>query len=357
MAFPDYTRTLTAGRWNVDIKMLATEIVAVAPGKAFKLRGNGTAIVVDDGDSFSAGEQTATDTAVSDHIAADDPLAAKKTLRKAQADARTVELLAGVHDTPSAVSLKASIDAAVDEAAVDAITDDRVLATSEAVASHTHTALHDTAHSPVGLYQFQGDFTDDSGNGRDLTEVGTPVYGPGHAGGYISWVNASEAGERTGAAAAPFRIAGALTVECLVRPAALSSFQTIAIVDGAAAADADNIQWAMQTNGALVRYIHEGPVGTFRVFEAGHLVIGVQSHLAIVRDAAGTEIWIYENGIEVGNTTLASAPTGGSTANLHVGEDVGGILPWIGGLATLEIIAAELTAAQVLARARLVLGG
>ena len=140
MAFPNYTRTLTAGRWNIDIKLLAAEIVAVAPGKAFALRGNGTALVVVDGDSFSAGEQTATDTAVSDHIAADDPLAAKKTLRKGQADARTAQLLAGVHDTPSAISLKASIDAAADEAAVDAITDDRVLETSEAVASHAMRA-------------------------------------------------------------------------------------------------------------------------------------------------------------------------------------------------------------------------
>jgi len=233
----------------------------------------------------------------------------------------------------------------------------RVTIIEETPAPSSGGGLLDTTHNPIGLYQFQQDFLDSSGNSRDLTEVGTPDYGVGHVGGVVSWINVDERGEITGAAADPFRITGAITIECLLLPSTLTGAQTIAIFREDAAGDANNRLWDFQSSGNQIRWGHESSEGVFPEVTAGRMILGAWVHVAVTRNTAGTLLKIYFNGIEVGSATVAAA-TGGGSSNLYIGEfGPAGQTPFLGGIASLKIIASELTAAQVLAESKLALGG
>jgi hypothetical protein len=234
----------------------------------------------------------------------------------------------------------------------------------------------------AGLWQFQGDRVDDSGNGYDLS-LGGPVGGVAryahlHAGGG-SREGVVLLGDtylwRARSSAANLDISGALTLEALCAPLNLtqhantdlhlSQFSYIfSLADATFSSPYSNARYGAYTGliSASIGYLgyaHESATpAAISSSDPCPPLPGMLQHLCWTRDSAGTGLNIYVNGHLRHSATLAAAPGGiagdtfaiGTINNNAAGYTFRG---WIGGAA---VIAGELNAAQVLERANYALG-
>lgn len=169
----------------------------------------------------------------------------------------------------------------------------------------------------VGVYRCDGTDLIDSAEGEAFTVTGTITYPPC---GLTPGVSAADCsalgrfdadGDKHG-----YATAQALTVEAVVKLDALNGTPHIAYCgeDITSNDAADNTQWSLlakATTGEL-RYVHEHTAGTdVGVDSDVALELGVWQHVAFTRNAAGTEVSLYINGLLVGNSTGLTPPDGG----------------------------------------------
>jgi len=213
-------------------------------------------------------------------------------------------------------------------------------------------------YAPVGLWLFDGDLTDDSGNGFDLT--GAPLAYTDEATEWQRGAVTTGAASWTRVHEAALTITGAVTVEVV------GSFQSVATgnvvatyIAGGELESANCLyQVSFDSTGAMAMYWESGAgVDRVVVSPAGVIPRGLPVHLAWTRSAdAAADVNFYVNGVNVGSGS-ALAATGGSLSTLYVGGASGGnYLPRLCVLSSLKIIAAELSAAQIEAEFNRTLG-
>lgn len=229
--------------------------------------------------------------------------------------------------------------------------------------------LHNLLHDPVGLWQLNGDLLDSSPTGDDLTlAAGTARYGPGIVSGdqafYFDGVTRL-AGASPGPAA--LRILGDVTLELLVFPQQLANGtfgSQLAEFSGtdASAVEDDNFLYQLRLQNNLNNpssYWEDGAGGlnlhidTDSVMEPGRW-----HHMAMVRTSGGagaTTGELFVDGVLVSTVTTFDEPTGGVNSFIKIGQfdDLNGA--FFGFIQSVKVIPSALTAAQVLAEARLTL--
>jgi hypothetical protein len=235
--------------------------------------------------------------------------------------------------------------------------------------------LHDLTHNPVGLWQFDGDMTDSSPTGENFTvATGSELYGTGIVPGTKAfYFNGSTRIHSGSPAPAALRITGDMTVEFLIKPDGLDTDTFGAHIIGCSGidnsvAEVDNFLWHFRLSDAgpvdnnHPVWFWEGPASTFHVVkDVTFTVPPLQwSHVACVRinGGAGATIGrIYVNGELVVEVTTLDEATGGSSGRVKMGDtDTGGNDgSYFGHVQSVKVIPSALTAAQVLAEARLTL--
>ena len=211
--------------------------------------------------------------------------------------------------------------------------------------------LFDTEHNPLGLYLFQGNGTDSSGNGRDLSNLdGTPTYGDGFVG--LSFEQNNNVGlTRTDST---FETLGAISVYAVVKLVSTTNANfTVACYDGGDETEANNNLWSLDlvsTGGDLsVRYFHEYGAGSNELLLPTGIGASRDEWIMVgwTRDSAGTGVKIFLNGEVIGSTTLTNAPTGGTTSDLVIGR-VGNVANlFTGKISAVKIVGSELTEAEM----------
>lgn len=217
--------------------------------------------------------------------------------------------------------------------------------------------LHDTTHSPVGLWQFDGDLSDDSGNSLDLSVAsGTAVY---TSIGGIRFFYFDGSTYLSRVAAAGLQITGALTIEaivCMRRGADDATNEYILSCGDNGETEITNTLYSVRTGNstAEIQVFHEYGAGTnaLHAFDNATIPDSAPCHLAVTRASNGTTYKLYIDGVLLDTEEATSAPTGGGDAFLTVGAQETGTSLAKMHIASLKIINSELTAAQVLAEAR-----
>ena len=209
-----------------------------------------------------------------------------------------------------------------------------------------------------GLWDFDGDLTDQSGNAITLTASGlTPYYGPSPVPGESSFIKTST-GQLQAAVDAALIIHGAITCELMFKPrdiVSASGYGFLCLPTAAGGATA-NIPWGFLVVSGTNEwvYYHEYASGgaSFHQVNSGHfLTPGRWHHLTITKDTAGTLIRLYVNGRLAKREVVANASAGGSAAPLKLGDD-GGSVRIDGDFGWLRVTDGEFRPEDVLASAR-----
>lgn len=212
-------------------------------------------------------------------------------------------------------------------------------------------------YGPVGLWLFNNNLNDSSGNGFNLS--GTAAYTSdkdGHVCARLTsaWTRPSRD--------ALLAITGAVTIECVIRVGTSGEF---AVVSYGSAGDTEptNICYLMRVFAAHnIQCLWETGAGLDRAVSApvGSLPDGWFTHLAFTRSATNpTNATLYVDGIPVG-TVNTDICTGGdsSVSRFRIGaNDLGGTVATGTVFSSLKVIAAELTPAQIIDEYNRTLGG
>jgi len=199
----------------------------------------------------------------------------------------------------------------------------------------------DTTHSPVALYNFEGNLNDSSGNGLTLTTGGTVVYRKIWP-GLLAMVSGTPTRVANDAL---LTILGDVTVEAICAMSSTTLSVALVAMQGAGELEVNNslYQLIISDQNTLQSFTEHG-AGTDDVFNStganqGLPQLNIPFHLAIVR--ASNVIRFYLNGELFGSaSSTLTAPTGGSSANLRINATN---VP----LASVKIIASALTATQI----------
>lgn len=223
-------------------------------------------------------------------------------------------------------------------------------------------AYHTTSHSPVALYQFDGDMTDSSGNGYDLSlYTGTERYAdvvPGLRGFYFDGSTELRLME-----AALTSITGDMTLEYLVvfaRTVGSNSEQSPvhpALEEDELGNSAINYTWYLSFVGTALafRWFQEWDDGQDSVPDQVNyphpkgigdgLLVGVPYHVAVVRENDVVQFYLNGNPLGPPSSTLTTAQGGGGAWFVVGGE--GGVDRFKGVLASVKIVTSALTANEI----------
>ena len=218
-------------------------------------------------------------------------------------------------------------------------------------------------YDPVGLWLFDDNLNDSSGNGFTLT--GTPGYTTIERDKQIGAIFGTSAWTRPSRDAS-LAITGALTIEAVIRINFNGSGMGICALGGNGSSEALNVAYfPIIGGGGEMSLYWESGAGIARQVTStvgvNLMPYGVPSHLVYTRSSdALAVVNFYVNGVNkfTGSATACTGSTD-STCRLRVGSDnVGASLIDRGTVFTsLKIIAAELTPAQVVDEYNRVLGG
>lgn len=225
-------------------------------------------------------------------------------------------------------------------------------------------ALHDLTYSPAGLWQLQGNYSDISGNNLTLTPD------PTQGGLWTTLAPGIQAAAMVGTGLMAYResndavleITGAVTVEFLAHIPGKQTYLIIPVYfSGPTDSEEDNdlyaFRWEPGFSGHLGYFCEHGSGINYSFSDATYKIpIGRVFHCAMTRDSAGTTVKMYIDGNLVANSDGASTkPTGGTagflklmySANVSTGNPA---------IASVKIIASELSGSQILAEAKRCLG-
>ena len=220
--------------------------------------------------------------------------------------------------------------------------------------------LHDTTHSPIGLWQLNSSSLDSSGNGITLKEVGTIKTGTGFVGLALAHEGATGTGYWKSFNQSLY-ITGAMSGYALVNmTSSYSGDQSIFMWHETGESEGANVQYALRFSGGQIRYLHEHGSGVNDSYISTGLYfpVGEWFWVGFTRDAAATGIKFFINGQLIDSTTLSNAPTGGGVegAAFVIGQDLGETDGLNGKVQTVKILDFELTEAQMLAEYERVFG-
>ena len=185
------------------------------------------------------------------------------------------------------------------------------------------------------LFQFDGtadQLTDRTVNGHDLTKQGSGSTFNTPVDGFLG-LGFDTLSTYTSAADSGLQVTGEMTLEAIALINDVSSTRRVGIgchggtPDGTAANNT-LYQMAAQENNLAVEYFHEYSTGTnVEVVAAAIWPTGTVHYLAITRNAAGTEIKIYQDGVLIYTSGALTAPTSGTNGYIEVGgQEVAQIL-------------------------------
>lgn len=244
-----------------------------------------------------------------------------------------------------------------------------IMSYSDRLVVEPRIGVHDTTHSPLALFQFDGDLTDSSGNAVAIQDgVGTTAFtemAPGVTGLQLDGVSRIS-GTLDGTGGSTLDVVGDLTVECLFQSEGPVTAGGVGVIAQFAGDDADetsahNALWQMAIEaGQVLGYFHEHTGGVDQNAPAteGPSLSEIH-HLAFVRES--NVVRLYIDGVKVLTSGTLTAPDGGASGRLYVGAGAtGGAAVGTAGtkfikgaIASLKIIGSALTDAQVLAEANL----
>lgn len=209
---------------------------------------------------------------------------------------------------------------------------------------------HDNTYNPIGLWQFNNDLTDSSGNGKTLTVgAGTARYGdisPQLRGIFF------DGSTRVQITDASFRLVGDMTIEmlCFIQTIPNATAPVIVSCMDNGETSATNYLYAIYPvqAGYFLQYFHEFSAGTNVTYSntTGAIPIGEVFHLAMVRQS--NQITFYVNGKLNGavSSTLTAPDTVSGTQSFFVGGNLQDA-SFAGAVSSLKIINSALTASQI----------
>lgn len=208
---------------------------------------------------------------------------------------------------------------------------------------------HDTTHSPVGLWQFNGNMNDSSGNSFTLTvSTGTERYSeilPGLTGFYFD-------GSTTvfrNAAEATLQITGDYTIEMLLLLPPIVQNAVLVSMGDSGGTSASNYLFDITTNNtfSLANFSESGTKsGNTLARPLASLPYNQPCHFAMTKTSNVIQFWL--NGAVIGTSGSQTATTGGSLDKLRVGGDASA--PSLAGVvASLKIVASALNSTQIAA--------
>lgn len=234
------------------------------------------------------------------------------------------------------------------------------------IRSSPKVRLHDTTHSPVGLWQLQGDLTDSSGNGYTLSVgAGTEQYVPisetvqGHLFNGSTYL-------RRATAEAALRLTGDMTIELLVMwlidppgvgvNTSASGPALVSHGDNGETPATNNLYTLGPRPGGGLRWLSESGSGTNAIYDlTGSMPAHVLHHLAAVRDS--NVVTFYWNGSPIGTSGSLTAPTSGTDGRFCLGNIFnGGSEEPTCIMSSVKVIGSALTASQVQAEFERTLG-
>lgn len=220
---------------------------------------------------------------------------------------------------------------------------------------------HGLEHTPVGLWQFNGNMNDSSGNGFTLTVAsGTERYSsvfPTLRG--VSLVSTTLIYNTFTSTLA---ITGDITIECLISiPFFTTPFSSNACClvshenNGETSADNTLYSIDMPFTSGFTRFFWENGSGSDNSYSMTEYTPFSPFHLAVTRTS--NVVQFYLNGRPWGAASGAlTTPTGGGSGRLRVGSStVAG--PQQSIIASLKIVASALTATQIRTEFNRTLGG
>lgn len=206
-------------------------------------------------------------------------------------------------------------------------------------------------------WQLDGDGVDAITGGSPVDLTGTLVHhnsGPGT--GAVEFLDSKRSTlVQTGAIGAAIRITGAITVAAWICRTADQTANTCIIgARDTGAASANNIQWELGIDHASdsIRALWQHSSGTsVASVAASAITLDTWEHWCMVRNAAGTAVTIYKNGVIVGTqfTGLTAADGGSSVTDICVGQNDGGGDEFQGNIFSAIVFEEEMNAAAVLA--------
>lgn len=217
---------------------------------------------------------------------------------------------------------------------------------------------HDLTHSPVGLWQFDGNLNDSSGNSFNLTaESGTARYGDLVPGISCLYSNALRLVYNTSGTA--LAITGDMTVEFMFRGDTPTNSYFVGYAGGSSSStQANNVLYSIQIPSGLfgATWTQESGSGAATSYALTNRVLPrtVLCHVAATRTS--NVIQFYLNGRAFGAASSAlTTPDGGTTSVFRVGGDASQNAV-VGNISSLKVIASSLSAAQVAAEFNRTLG-
>lgn len=220
---------------------------------------------------------------------------------------------------------------------------------------------HDTTHSPLGLWQFDGNLNDSSGNGRNLAvNIGTAKYTQPYPGLNGIWFDGLT---RLTNSSSVFRILGDLTIEMFLWINDYTVSSVLLACNGNGDAENANFAYQLSSGGAdgLLALFWESGAGVDRQYILDGYTAPRKTliHYAVVR--ASNIIRFYMDGRQCGaDSPVQIAPTGATISTLAVGNsNVTGnpLFPatnvWI---SSLKIMDTALTSTQIAAECNRTLG-
>jgi hypothetical protein len=214
-----------------------------------------------------------------------------------------------------------------------------------------------------GLYQFDGNLNDSSGNGRNLTAAGTGTHG------FTRWRGKSgvilDGARWFSVASTGFTSTTDLTIEMMVRLAWKGSYGAIVMCqDATPSAPVSRAQYSFaggysSSSFNTSYYSHQTSAPAAITWQPAFLQSGSVHAITLTRDSAGTGLSLYVDGALHDSTTVASAPGGTAPNTLFIGGQPysAGNYEWEGELFSVAIhTGIEMGAAEVLARHQNALG-
>jgi hypothetical protein len=204
----------------------------------------------------------------------------------------------------------------------------------------------DTTHSPAGLWNFEQDLTDDSGNSYDLTvDTGTETYTSVEGLVGLKMDDGTENFHHN-VTGTNLEILGDMTMEALIVWEGDFSAERIICLYAQTGADVEannNLYNFRSDSGGGLSYFCEttAAANVSHAFGAG-IQVGELTYVAIVRE--DDDVTLYLDGVAIGSASSGlAAPVGGSASVFQVGK-----ASFIGTICSLKIIASALTAGEVL---------
>src|SRR5690349_5303608 len=171
----------------------------------------------------------------------------------------------------------------------------------------------DTTYSPLALYHLDGDGTDYSGNGYDLTVTASPVYRhvlPGIVGlasGYLKRPSSDAA----------LRLTGDFTILILCIMRAVPAAGVLVAFQEAGETEANNAQYLLRfDNQSTAHFIHERGAGVndeFLSTGSGITLPSLNEPFLFAESRENGVVTFWLNGVQYGTSSSTfAAPTGGT---------------------------------------------